>query len=467
MDSEFVTVDTVVKTTKKKHQCVSFNHHIRRLFKKLHPDMSISNDALNQINVFLKHIDTTIIGTSLYILQSTEKQTLTWQFLEETLSLYLERDFFDRTIVFCKRILEAQESESKHEFSLPMHLSEKLLRNGNKYNLSNATIVYLTAFNEFILTEIFAESVAVAQDFKRKTITVRHVLLGTQDKPELSALLKTFNINWVGGGVLPEINEILLPDKKKQRQSARKRREKRELDGEAPLEKGRQRVLPGTKSLQDIRKYQKSFDLLSRKEHFKRLFKEQADVLWGENDKVHFGSGVFEILQSIIEERVVYIYSKAVLTMIHAKRSAMDASDIELVWDFLKPSGVETFTNAGIENLTEPGLHRLASRGGVKRLGTNCYPVIKQLIGTISSRILHCTFICMKRNNVKTMTLYHLHKGCHLAGFNITTDKTKRIRAKKTVKKTTVADESSSSSSETDIESEHESSEEFSEKIDE
>lgn len=73
--------------------------------------------------------------------------------------------------------------------------------------------VYLTAVLEYIAAEILELSGNACRDNNKKRITNRHVMLAVRDDEELNKLYKDGHI--AGGGVLPHINEVLLPPKSK------------------------------------------------------------------------------------------------------------------------------------------------------------------------------------------------------------------------------------------------------------
>lgn len=84
---------------------------------------------------------------------------------------------------------------------------------------------------------------------------------------------------------------------------------------------------PGTVALREIRKYQKSTDLLLRKAPFQRLVREIAEKL--ETD-VRFQSTAVLALQEASEAYLVGLFEDSVLCAIHAKRVTLMPKDILL-----------------------------------------------------------------------------------------------------------------------------------------
>ncbi|KAI3975153.1 hypothetical protein MKX01_038481 [Papaver californicum] len=71
--------------------------------------------------------------------------------------------------------------------------------------------VYLAAVLEYLAAEVLELAGNAAIDNKKKTINPRHILLAVRNDEELGKLLAGVTI--AHGGVLPNINPILLPKK--------------------------------------------------------------------------------------------------------------------------------------------------------------------------------------------------------------------------------------------------------------
>ena len=98
----------------------------------------------------------------------------------------------------------------------------------------------------------------------------------------------------------------------------------------APLTGGvkkKNRFRPGTVALREIRKYQKSTDLLIRKLPFQRLVREIAQDF---KTDLRFQSHAIMALQEASEAYLVSLFHDTNLCAIHAKRVTISPKDIQL-----------------------------------------------------------------------------------------------------------------------------------------
>ncbi|KAF8621639.1 hypothetical protein AX15_007657 [Amanita polypyramis BW_CC] len=106
----------------------------------------------------------------------------------------------------------------------------------------------------------------------------------------------------------------------------------------------KRRYRPGTKALKEIRKYQKSTDLLLQKLPFARLVREIAmDMTTDMNEYSEGGlrwqSSALLALQEATEAFLVHLFEDANLCAIHAKRVTIMTRDIQLARRIRGPWG--------------------------------------------------------------------------------------------------------------------------------
>jgi histone H3 len=87
------------------------------------------------------------------------------------------------------------------------------------------------------------------------------------------------------------------------------------------------RYRPGTVALREIRKYQKSTDLLLRKLPFQRLVREVAQDFKAD---LRFQSSAITALQEASEAYLVALFEDTNLCALHAKRVTIMPKDIQL-----------------------------------------------------------------------------------------------------------------------------------------
>ena len=87
------------------------------------------------------------------------------------------------------------------------------------------------------------------------------------------------------------------------------------------------RYRPGTVALREIRRYQKSTDLLIRKMPFQRLVREIAQEF---KKDVRFQSTAILALQEAAEAYLIGLFEDTNLCAIHAKRVTIMPNDIKL-----------------------------------------------------------------------------------------------------------------------------------------
>ena len=99
------------------------------------------------------------------------------------------------------------------------------------------------------------------------------------------------------------------------------------LLGEKKARKKR-RNRPGTVALREIRRYQKSTELLLRRAPFRRLVREIAQDF--HNEPLRFGSDAFAALQEASEMFLTEVFGDANLCAIHDKRVTLLQRDLQL-----------------------------------------------------------------------------------------------------------------------------------------
>ena len=107
-------------------------------------------------------------------------------------------------------------SSSKAGLQFPVGRVNRLLKRGNYSRRVGAGAgVYLAAVMEYLAAEILELAGNAARDNKKKRVIPRHIQLAIRNDEELNKLLRGVTISQ--GGVLPNIQAVLLPKKSSSR----------------------------------------------------------------------------------------------------------------------------------------------------------------------------------------------------------------------------------------------------------
>ena len=88
------------------------------------------------------------------------------------------------------------------------------------------------------------------------------------------------------------------------------------------------RLRPGEAALREIRRYQKSTELLIRKAPFQRLVRQVMNDMFGDNFRIQ--TSALEALQEAVEAYMVGFFEDTNLCAIHAKRVTIMPRDMKL-----------------------------------------------------------------------------------------------------------------------------------------
>ncbi|KAJ3399578.1 centromeric DNA-binding histone H3-like protein cse4 [Chytridiales sp. JEL 0842] len=119
---------------------------------------------------------------------------------------------------------------------------------------------------------------------------------------------------------------------------------KKTIPAPAPPQRKQKRFRPGTVALREIRKYQKSTDLLLRKLPFARLVREVTQEFTLERfdssqTTLRWQSHAILALQEAAEAFMVHLFEDANLCAIHAKRVTVMQKDLQLARRIRGPFG--------------------------------------------------------------------------------------------------------------------------------
>uniref|UniRef100_A0A8C5MWI9 Histone H2A n=1 Tax=Leptobrachium leishanense TaxID=445787 RepID=A0A8C5MWI9_9ANUR len=139
---------------------------------------------------------------------------------------------------------KAKTRSSRAGLQFPVGRVHRLLRKGNYAERVGAGApVYLAAVLEYLTAEILELAGNAARDNKKTRIIPRHLQLAVRNDEELNKLLGGVTI--AQGGVLPNIQAVLLPKKTESHKSAKEQKLASEDGLHCPLQFGAQRGVLG------------------------------------------------------------------------------------------------------------------------------------------------------------------------------------------------------------------------------
>ncbi|XP_056670663.1 uncharacterized protein LOC130453524 [Monodelphis domestica] len=349
--------------------------------ERIHDAHSLGRNARVRVDLLqhLVHVDrVTLLATTLALLA-----IFLLRFGHRLLrTLFRGRSRLGRGKQGGKARAKAKTRSSRAGLQFPVGRVHRLLRKGSySERVGAGAPVYLAAVLEYLTAEILELAGNAARDNKKTRIIPRHLQLAIRNDEELNKLLGKVTI--AQGGVLPNIQAVLLPKKteshhkSKDRGASRvrmasggcmpiyhqmmiaiiltildsrfkmartKQTARKSTGGKAPRKqlatkaarksapatggvKKPHRYRPGTVALREIRRYQKSTELLIRKLPFQRLVREIAQDF---KTDLRFQSSAVMALQEASESYLVGLFEDTNLCAIHAKRVTIMPKDIQL-----------------------------------------------------------------------------------------------------------------------------------------
>ncbi|XP_033075440.1 histone H3.1-like [Trachypithecus francoisi] len=167
------------------------------------------------------------------------------------------------------------------------------------------------------------------------------------------------------------------------------------------------RYRPGTVALREIRRYQKSTELLIRKLPFQRLVREIAQDF---KTDLRFQSSAVMALQEACEAYLVGLFEDTNLCAIHAKRlnsCAFNMSGRGKGGKGLGKGGAKRHRKVlrdNIQGITKPAIRRLARRGGVKRISGLIYEETRGVLKVFLENVIRDAVTYTEHAKRKTVT---------------------------------------------------------------
>ena len=243
------------KRTKRK--VYTFKSHIYKVLKQVHPDMGFTADAKEQMNHFVEHFADKISDEAAFLAKKEGKKTISSREVQTAVRLVLPGELGKHAVSegikavtkytshysIARRqavtygVRKKVSKSVKAGLQFPVSRFKTILQKHapRGFRIGEGAPVYLAAVMEYLTAEMLELGGNAARDNRKSNINPRHLQLASMNDEELSKMLGKHHI--VGGGVLPNIHAVLLPDKNKKRKQQSARRKKARKKSRKPKKK--------------------------------------------------------------------------------------------------------------------------------------------------------------------------------------------------------------------------------------
>lgn len=337
-------MDATQKAVMKKKKTRFFETYISKVLKQVSSENGITANSKQQLNSALCHISRLVANKVITLTEIAKKKTMSDKEVTNAIRIVFPVDLANNAIAHGQKAIETYESvdntkgvsrQEKAGILFPPAQTEKFLRNFgySKVMVTNNAPVFLAGAIEYIASLILENAVKSAQTNKRVRITIRDLELGVRCNEEINNLFTQNNLTFLGGGVTPFIHQSLLVKKN------RKKRVPKRPAATSENDKKKHRFRPGTVSLREIRRFQKTSNCLTFAKHPFEKYVRDVINKHNENNSMKVSKEVFIILQYFIEQKIVDVLRNANFAAIHANRVKLMPVDINFVQSII--SGVK------------------------------------------------------------------------------------------------------------------------------
>jgi len=334
-------------------------------------DTGITSNAKQQLNNAIRIITKQLASLSTYLTIISGKKTMSVKEVKTAVTLKLP-SFFHKSIeeaeekvskylqsrnVVNDEVKDGNESEDDDENSdnendekkvvktnkhssrqqkagilFPPSIAEKFLRNfGNsKIMITRGAPIFFAYILEIVTKELLLTASTKATENSHVRVTIRDLELSVQTNEHFADLFREFKVSFIGGGVVPNIHDSLFNKKAKK---------KKTTTDKTSGDKKPHRFRPGTVSLREIKKLQKTSNcLVLSKFPFERLVRGVVNDLTQcqDGNKMKISKDVFIVLQYYIEQVMVDFLRDSNNAAIFCNRVKLMPCDINFINDLRK-----------------------------------------------------------------------------------------------------------------------------------
>ena len=195
----------------------NYSLYIRKVLRQVHPDTTITKDALSQVNSMINTVCNRLAQKAAKLAVYSNHKTIREEEIQSAVRLIIPRRisvnmlYLKGQVRWLNLMTKAGERAGRRagiEFSIS-RVESQLRKNAcNNCRVSKNASVYLAAVLDYLSAEILELAGNVARDNRHSRITVRDLMLTVKEDDELPSLFR--HRVFVGGGVKPHINYLLL-----------------------------------------------------------------------------------------------------------------------------------------------------------------------------------------------------------------------------------------------------------------
>ncbi|XP_007534630.1 uncharacterized protein LOC103123893 [Erinaceus europaeus] len=276
----------------------------------------------------------------------------------------------------------------------------RLARRGGVKRISGLIYEETRGVLKVFLENVIRDAVTYTEHAKRKTVTAMDVVYALKRQGLSSPSL------------LPFLSQAMARTKQTARKSTGGKAPRKQLATKAARKsapatggvKKPHRYRPGTVALREIRRYQKSTELLIRKLPFQRLVREIAQDF---KTDLRFQSSAVMALQEACEAYLVGLFEDTNLTCHIAYCISAAMSGRGKGGKGLGKGGAKRHRKVlrdNIQGITKPAIRRLARRGGVKRISGLIYEETRGVLKVFLENVIRDAVTYTEHAKRKTVT---------------------------------------------------------------
>ncbi|XP_007948036.1 uncharacterized protein LOC103204632 [Orycteropus afer afer] len=273
----------------------------------------------------------------------------------------------------------------------------RLARRGGVKRISGLIYEETRGVLKVFLENVIRDAVTYTEHAKRKTVTAMDVVYALKRQGQQTQTLLLLRAGRVVMARTKQTARKSTGGKAPRKQLATKAARK-----SAPATGGVKkphRYRPGTVALREIRRYQKSTELLIRKLPFQRLVREIAQDF---KTDLRFQSSAVMALQEACEAYLVGLFEDTNLCAIHFAMSGRGKGGKGLGKGGAKRHRKVLRDN--IQGITKPAIRRLARRGGVKRISGLIYEETRGVLKVFLENVIRDAVTYTEHAKRKTVT---------------------------------------------------------------